>query len=87
MKDRIKEELQTALIVILFLALFFIGIVILVIIDGEINFLDRLQYKDQVLSNILICFFIVVYIFSLFSISASLSYKLVDRIFKNVNTK
>lgn len=87
MKDRIKEELQTALIVISFLALFFIGIVILVIIDGEINFLDRLQYKDQVLSNILICFFIVVYIFSLFSISASLSYKLVDRIFKNVNTK
>lgn len=87
MKDRIKEELQTALIVILFLALFFIGIVILVIIDGEINFLDRLQYKDQVLSNILIFFFIVVYIFSLFSISASLSYKLADRIFKNVNTK
>lgn len=87
MKDRIKEELQTALIVILFLALFFIGIVILVILDGEINFLDRLQYKDQVLSNILICFFIVVYIFSLFSISASLSYKLADKIFKNVNTK
>ncbi len=87
MKEKVKEELQVAIIVISFLALFFIGIVILTIIDGEINFLDRLQYKDQVLSNIMICLFIVVYIFSLFKISASLSYKLVDRIFKKVNTK
>tara|TARA_R110001599_G_scaffold150929_4_gene335465 strand:- start:95346 stop:95609 length:264 start_codon:yes stop_codon:yes gene_type:complete len=87
MKEKVKEELQVAIIVISFLVLFFIRIVILTIIDGEINFFDRLQYKDQVLSNIMICLFIVAYIFSLFKISASLSYKLVDRIFKNVNTK
>ena len=87
MKGKFKEELKAATIAISFLAMFFIGTVLFVFIEDALSLFDSWNNKEKVLTNFIICVFIVLYIFFLFKISASLSYKLVDRIFKNVNTK